>query len=117
MGVVAGQESFSRERSMIRAAMIGCGGIGQVHAELLEGQKDVAVTACCDPDLNAAQALGRLRGARPYGRLVDLLEHEALDAAWICVPPGAHEGQELLLTEAGIPFFVEKPVTLDLAYA
>jgi predicted dehydrogenase len=39
---------------------------------------------------------------------------EALDAVYICVPPFAHSEPENAAIKAGLPFFVEKPLSLDL---
>jgi len=46
-----------------------------------------------------------------------MIEKESIDACIICVPPFAHKGQEELCIEKGIPFFVEKPVELNLEKA
>ena len=40
-----------------------------------------------------------------------------LDALWICVPPFAHGAPERAAIAAGLPFFVEKPISLDAALA
>ena len=46
-----------------------------------------------------------------------MLDAVALDALYICVPPFAHGDPERAAIAAGLPFFVEKPVSLDLATA
>jgi len=46
-----------------------------------------------------------------------MLAGEALDAVYICVPPFAHGGPERACIARGLPFFVEKPLSLDLALA
>jgi predicted dehydrogenase len=46
-----------------------------------------------------------------------MLEAERLDALYICVPPYAHGAPELAAVEAGLPFFVEKPIAVDLETA
>ena len=40
-----------------------------------------------------------------------------LDALWICVPPFAHGAPERAAIAAGLPFFVEKPIAVDVATA
>jgi predicted dehydrogenase len=112
VGLVAGSENI-----MMRLALIGCGGIGQAHSEMLRAQGDARIIACCDPNEAAANAMAGQWGAKAYPNLSSLLERETVDAAWICVPPSFHQGEELLLADRRIPFFVEKPVSLDLAYA
>ena len=43
-----------------------------------------------------------------------LLASEELDAVWMCVPPFAHGPLEAAALERKLPFFVEKPIGLDL---
>jgi hypothetical protein len=46
-----------------------------------------------------------------------MLETQQLDAVYVCIPPFAHGEPELDLIRRGIPFFVEKPVSLGLDVA
>jgi predicted dehydrogenase len=46
-----------------------------------------------------------------------MLQQARLDAVWICVPPFAHGQPELDALDAGVPFFVEKPLALDRGVA
>src|SRR5919204_6095238 len=46
-----------------------------------------------------------------------MLEREALDALYVCVPPFARGAPELAAIDAGLPLFVEKPVAIDLPTA
>jgi predicted dehydrogenase len=46
-----------------------------------------------------------------------MLDAEALDAVWLCVPPFAHGALDLEIVERGLPLFVEKPLAADLATA
>ncbi len=39
------------------------------------------------------------------------------DTTWVCLPPHTHGEAELALVQRRIPFFVEKPITNDLALA
>jgi predicted dehydrogenase len=80
----------------------------------LDGVDLVAVT---DVDGDRAQALADEHDARAHPTQADLLGAETIDAIWLCVPPFAHGEPERLAMEAGIPFFVEKPLGTDLAAA
>ena len=95
---------------------IGAGSVAIRHAETLRGIPDVRVTAVTDPSPEAASAFARASGARMVPD-VDALLAEQPGAAYVCVPPFAHGAPEEALLRAGIPFFVEKPVSLDLATA
>ena len=46
----------------------------------------------------------------------ELYDHESaatLDAVYICIEPTAHTDTELRAIDLGLPFLVEKPMTLD----
>ena len=75
---------------------------------------DVEIVGFADPDFERAQALASKVGARAYNAPRDLLERENLDAVYICVPPFAHGDPETAAIDAGLPFFVEKPLSLTL---
>src|SRR5215212_4331104 len=101
----------------MRVAMIGAGNIGSKHLSILTGEPDVELVGIVSPDPARGRAAAEKWGGRPYTRLEDVLLHESLDAAWVCVPPNAHGAIEDALMAAGIPFFVEKPLAADRATA
>ncbi|HEX6287799.1 MAG TPA: Gfo/Idh/MocA family oxidoreductase, partial [Herpetosiphonaceae bacterium] len=65
------------------------------------------------PTIAHAEAAARRWGGRAYSSYTELLRHEPVEAAWICVPPAAHGPIEHDLIALGIPFFVEKPLAVD----
>jgi len=101
----------------LRVALVGAGGVAARHAATLAGLDEVDVTAVTDVDPARAQALAEEHDARAYPTQADLLSDETLDAIWLCVPPFAHGEPERLAIEAGVPFFVEKPLGIGLATA
>ena len=100
-----------------RIGFIGAGGIAQRHFGVLEQFEDVAIVAIADVDEGRAQEAAARFGARAFGDVTAMLEAVELDALYICVPPFAHGVAERAAIAAGLPFFVEKPVALDLATA
>ena len=56
-------------------------------------------------------------GLRTYADYHEMLEREDLQAVYVCVPPFAHDGQEEAVARRGLALLVEKPLSLDLAYA
>jgi predicted dehydrogenase len=42
-----------------------------------------------------------------------MLAGSELDAVYVCLPPGAHQGQEIDVARRGLALFVEKPIGLD----
>ena len=101
----------------VRLGFIGAGGIAHRHFGVLETMPDVAVVAITDPDAGRAEDAARRMGARTYPDHESMLAEEELDAVYICVPPFAHGPAERACIARGLPFFVEKPITLDLDLA
>jgi myo-inositol 2-dehydrogenase/D-chiro-inositol 1-dehydrogenase len=94
---------------------IGVGGVAQPHLQNLQKMKGVNITAVCDLDLARAQKVADAYGAESYDDYHEMLRTEELDGCYVCVIPGAHGNIELDLATAGIPFYTEKPVHLNLA--
>ena len=100
-----------------RVGFVGAGGITSRHLGNLLEFPDVQVVAVADPMVERAEGIAARCGASVYSDHVAMLEGERLDALYICVPPHAHGSPELASVEAGVPFFVEKPVAVDLETA
>jgi len=99
----------------IKIGLIGTGSFASKHGDLLAAMEDVRVVAVSGTSVGKAEALAsRYPGAAAYGSVTDMLNGGSLDAAYVCVPPFAHGEAELALAAAGIPFFVEKPLGVDL---
>ncbi len=104
--------------SRLRVACVGTGFIARKHLAALtaEGLREqVEVVAVADAARDRAEAVAAGTGARAYDDGLALLATEELDAVWLCVPPSAHGPLELSAVERGLPFFVEKPLSVDLA--
>lgn len=99
----------------VRIAMIGAGGVARRHAQVLDGLPGVQVTAVADAVPEVAQGLARDCGAQAYADAEQALERGEVDAAYVCVPPFAHGDAERAVIARGLPLFVEKPVSADLA--
>ena len=96
----------------LRIAIVGCGKMGREHARAVTALGARVVTVC-DPIAESARALAAAHDgctgvADPGG-----LDWRALDAIFICTPPVARGPLELAAIEAGVPFFVEKPIGLS----
>lgn len=100
-----------------RVAFIGVGGIARRHLDVIAGFDDVELVGFADPDLDRADAAAMRFGAKAFAHHREMLDAVRPDAVYVCVPPFAHGEPERDLVEREIPFFVEKPVALDLATA
>jgi len=100
-----------------RIGFIGAGGIANRHFGVLEQFNDVEILAVADVDMVRATEAAARFGARAFDDAAAMLSAVELDALYICVPPFAHGEPERLAIEHKLPFFVEKPVALDLGTA
>ncbi len=102
----------------LQVGFVGAGGVARRHVEVLGGFDDVAVVAVADPVHEAAAGLAAAAGGADVFKDVGaLLEGSAVEALYVCVPPFAHGPPERAALDAGIPFFVEKPLSVDLETA
>ena len=101
----------------LRAGLVGAGGVGERHAQTLARLDGVRLVAVTDVDAARADELARRHDAQAYPDVEAMLASARLDAVWVCLPPFAHGPTERLVIEAGLPMFVEKPLSVDLATA
>jgi len=103
----------------LKLALIGCGGIMNAHVDGLLTFEDVEVVAVADPRPERTKAIQARTGApNAYPSHAELFENEKeLDAVYICVEPTAHNNIEETCIARGIPFMVEKPMTMDMNQA
>ncbi|MCW2849206.1 MAG: gfo/Idh/MocA family oxidoreductase [Marmoricola sp.] len=78
---------------------------------------DVDVVAVADPVVERAQVAAERVGACSYDDGLTMLATEDLDAVWLCVPPFAHGPLEQAALDRQLPFFVEKPLSVDMTVA
>ncbi|ROP36010.1 Gfo/Idh/MocA family protein [Saccharothrix texasensis] len=95
----------------MKVALVGTGYIAGRHAAALTGAGVEIVGHVGRSGVDEAAARW---GGRAYRDTAGLLAEEEVDAAWICVPPAAHGEIERALVEAGVPFYVEKPIGTDV---
>ncbi len=100
-----------------RIGFIGAGGIANRHLGVLERFEDVELVAFSDMDFGRAADAAKRFGARAFDDYRAMLEAGGLDAVYVCVPPFAHGAIEMDLIAAKLPFFVEKPLSLDIETA
>jgi len=104
----------------VKLGFIGSGGIVKGHLEQgLKDFKDVEFVGWCD--LNEATAAARKEQVGGRGEIytdaAKMLDRAKPDAVFIMLPPFAHGRAERLVVDRKLPFFIEKPVAIDLATA
>lgn len=106
--------SFWRRIRVTKVGIIGCGGIGGYHISSLKRMDDVQIVAACDVEEARAKHVAEKYNGTAYTSYYEMFEKESLDAVFIGVPPYAHTDIELVAAEAGVPFFVQKPMSLSI---
>ena len=104
----------------IKLGFIGCGGILSVHLDHgLKSFPDVDFVGWCDLNEQAATKRCEQVGGRGavFTDAKEMLRHAKPDAVFIMLPPFAHGPAEKLLISHRLPFFIEKPIALDMTTA
>jgi predicted dehydrogenase/glycosyltransferase involved in cell wall biosynthesis len=104
----------SKHMQKTRICFIGAGGIAQRHLSILENFDDVELAAFADIDFGRAEVAARRHGAQAFENHAEMLDSTRPDAVFICIPPYAHGAPEQDVLSRCLPFFVEKPLSLDL---
>jgi predicted dehydrogenase len=95
---------------MIKAGIIGTGGIAGVHLSFLAKRRDVRIVAQCDTSQEALARRTKEFGGTGYADFEKMLAETELDAVWLCTPPQVREAPLLACARRHIPVFCEKPV-------
>lgn len=99
----------------VRIGFIGTGGIAQHHMNQLVQIEDVKILAGYDISSETLLKTSKKFEFIPYDNLDRMLDSESLDCVYICIPPFAHGGIEKKVIERNLPFFIEKPIGIDLS--
>jgi predicted dehydrogenase len=98
-------------------AVIGCGRIGNLHAQAIASSPRATLAALCDCDADRlARAAERYAAAR-YASVEELFSGERLDAVAIATPDHMHVHAVQAALAAGCHVFCEKPLADNLAEA
>ena len=98
---------------MLKAAIIGCGAIAQVHKKVLLSLPEAKLIACCDTRAEWAEEFAASCGIHPYSSVEALLDGENLDVVHLCVPHPLHTPLASLCVKRGIHVFTEKPPVIN----
>jgi predicted dehydrogenase len=107
---------MSSDYSKVSVAIVGCGGMGGVHASnyKLNGAKIVAVA---DENIEAAKKMAETYQCKYYGNYKEMFEKEKLTVVSICTPPTLHYKVAMDAFKKKINVFSEKPLTVTVAEA
>jgi predicted dehydrogenase len=99
----------------LNVSLIGCGGIANLHMEVLNRIENVKVVALCDLNLERAKAIAHRFGVKKtYTDYNELLRLEKLDLVDICTPVSTHARIACDVAKVVPAIFVEKPMAINL---
>lgn len=98
----------------MRMAIVGCGGLGGVHADCYARMSDVTLVGVCDIEEERGRQMAEKVGCPAYTSFQDMLERSACDAVSITLPSDLHTSYAIQAAEAGKHVICEKPIALTL---
>jgi myo-inositol 2-dehydrogenase/D-chiro-inositol 1-dehydrogenase len=93
----------------VRIAILGLGGMGQIHLRNCLLMKNVETTVASASELALLKAK-KLGVKKVYSNYKDLLSNENLDAVIIALPNFLHKESARMAAEKGLDIFIEKPM-------
>lgn len=102
-------------QSPVRFLLIGCGAIGNRHAQLA-AEKGVLV-AVCDTDEKRLRSFSKKWSCYGYTSIREMLRSEKADVLIVCTPNGLHAAHSIAGLRAGLHVLCEKPMAIRLADA
>lgn len=97
-----------RERANI--AVVGAGGIGHRHVQLIRESRSCRLSALVDP-APAAADFAQEAGVPIHTTLTDLFASQHLDGVMVATPNSLHVENGLDCAEHSVPVLVEKPIS------
>lgn len=106
---------------MLRVGVIGCGGIGRIHAGVYRDNPNAQLVCVCDIRQDRADAAAQQFGVKAYYSVAEMLQKENLDAVSVAtggVENGSdHYAPTMEALEAGVHVLVEKPISNNIVEA
>lgn len=98
-----------------RLGIVGCGSIAERHARAAAASAEVAIVACADARLDAAEEWAARHGCeRAYGDYATMVREHELDGVLLATWPVLHREQVLGCLEAGVrSILCEKALALS----
>ena len=102
----------------IRACLVGCGRISELHTLGYKDNPDAEIYAVCDSNYKKARKAAKKWGVeRIYRNYNDVLEDPMVDLIELLVPHHLHCEMTIQACRAGKHISVQKPMALDLKEA
>ncbi|RKU18933.1 hypothetical protein C6501_01900 [Candidatus Poribacteria bacterium] len=100
----------------LQVAVIGCGGRGRGHMQILTEFEDTDLVAVCDLVENARNSAGdTFNVSKRYDTIEALLDNETLDAVFVATPAHLNAEAAAPCLERGVNTLLEKPPGMSVA--
>ncbi len=104
-----------------RVAVVGIGGMGNIHADIYHADKRCRVVAVCDVLPEKAEEAGRRYGCPAFTSVNEMVASAQIDIASVCTAGkengGDHYEPTMVLLNAGIAVLGEKPISNEIPKA
>jgi len=94
--------------------VVGAGLIADFHARALGEIENAQFVACCDPQVDRAEALAKKYGGKAFASYEQMLESDEIDIVTIATPSGLHMEPTVAAAQAGKHVLCEKPLEITL---
>lgn len=101
----------------IKAAVIGCGFFGSMHAEIYSQMREVTLAAVVDLSEDKARALGERLGCEWSADFEEIIQRSDIDIIDVCVPDSMHTDVVLKAIACKKHILIEKPLADTLENA
>ena len=101
----------------LRAAVVGCRGIGRMHAAAIHDSREMTLVAACDvAGEHAREMAAKHPGIAAFTDLGQMLREVEPDIVAVCTPTDSHAALTLQAIEAGVKgVCCEKPMATSMA--
>ncbi len=98
----------------LTVALVGCGGMGRAHLNLLVKDKQLNVAYVCDADANRLKDAAKVasdagHAVKAVKDMRTVLDDKAVHAVWMATPDHWHAPGAILAADGGKHVYVEKP--------
>ena len=105
----------------IKAAVVGVGNIGSIHADIYSTLENVDLTAVCDTDQEKADKAASKFNCKAFYSVESLLAEMPMEIASVCTKGeengGDHYIPTIQLLDAGVHVLGEKPISNNIEHA
>jgi predicted dehydrogenase len=94
----------------MKAAVVGCGDVSEVHFAALADLPHVELVAVCDRDEARRTAAATAQNVPGFGSVNELLDADLADVIHVCTPHNEHVNIATLALQRGVHVLLEKPL-------